>query len=162
MMGWKKGRREPTRTDLERQSEARPASSHSSPDPALSGEIRKVQYSQWIGPLPSPDALERFNQVIPGGAERIFQMAEEEGKHRRKMEGRWSLTEAFLRIGGLLFAGIIALTGISAGVFLIYYERPLGAVAPFLLAVGSLIAALRGEKVARKRQEEQLQLDVDA
>lgn len=146
---------------VQRQGEARPASPHSPSEEPHVAELRQVKYSQWTGPLPSPDALERFNQVVEGGAERIVRMAEQEGKHRRRLENRWSLTESFLRIGGLLFAGIIALSGISAGVFLIFYDKPLGAVAPFLLAVGSLIAALRGEKVARRRQDEQLRLDVD-
>lgn len=38
--------------------------------------------SQWAGPLPPPEALARFDQVIPHGAERIFKMAEAEQAHR--------------------------------------------------------------------------------
>ena len=36
----------------------------------------------WEGPLPNPEALERFDQVLPNGAERIFKMAEVEHAHR--------------------------------------------------------------------------------
>ena len=36
----------------------------------------------WEGPLPNPEALERFDQVVPNGAERIFKMAEVEHAHR--------------------------------------------------------------------------------
>ena len=42
--------------------------------------------SQWTGPLPPPDALDRFNQVVPNGAERIFKMAETEQAHRIAQE----------------------------------------------------------------------------
>lgn len=42
--------------------------------------------SQWTGPLPPPEALNRFNQVIPDGAERIFKMAEAEQAHRIALE----------------------------------------------------------------------------
>jgi len=37
---------------------------------------------EWTGPLPPPAALERFNQIIPNGAERILAMAEKEQAHR--------------------------------------------------------------------------------
>jgi len=38
--------------------------------------------THWAGPLPPPEALDRFNQVIPHGAERILKMAEAEQAHR--------------------------------------------------------------------------------
>ena len=38
------------------------------------------------GPLPPPSALEEYNRVCPGCAERIIAMAEKEGVHRREME----------------------------------------------------------------------------
>lgn len=158
----KKGRGK-KRSDLERQGGGKAPASSRAQEPAEGpAEITEVRYSQWIGPLPSPEALERFNHVIPGGAERILRMTEGQAKHRRKLENRWSLTESFLRVGGLLFAGLIALSGISAGVFLIFYDKPLGAVAPFLFAVASLIAALRGDKVSRARREEQLKLNLES
>jgi len=40
------------------------------------------QVKQWQGPLPSPDDLARFNEIIPDGAQRIVAMAENEQKHR--------------------------------------------------------------------------------
>lgn len=38
--------------------------------------------AQWTGPLPPPAALEKFDQLIPGGADRILSMAEQEQAHR--------------------------------------------------------------------------------
>ena len=43
-------------------------------------------HQQWSGPLPPPAALEKFNQIIPGGAERILAMAEKEQAHRIEYE----------------------------------------------------------------------------
>jgi uncharacterized membrane protein len=40
----------------------------------------------WVGPLPDPDALERFGQIVPNGAERIVRMAETEQLHRMALE----------------------------------------------------------------------------
>lgn len=48
--------------------------------------ITAASVSQWAGPLPPPEALDRFNQVVPNGAERIFKMAEAEQAHRIAQE----------------------------------------------------------------------------
>ena len=45
-----------------------------------------TQVQQWTGPLPSPDALVRYNDAVPGAAERIISMAEKEMEHRHKRE----------------------------------------------------------------------------
>ena len=47
---------------------------------------RKVEVQQWSGPLPAPADLEKFNQIIPNGAERILAMAEKEQAHRIEYE----------------------------------------------------------------------------
>jgi uncharacterized membrane protein len=36
----------------------------------------------WAGPLPSPEALEKFGEIVPNGAERVIRMAEAEQAHR--------------------------------------------------------------------------------
>lgn len=45
-------------------------------------QVRQVQLQQWSGPLPAPADLEKFNQIIPNGAERILAMSEKEQAHR--------------------------------------------------------------------------------
>ncbi len=45
--------------------------------------IRQELYS---GPIPHPDLLKKYDSVIPGLAERIVAMAEEEQKHRHKLD----------------------------------------------------------------------------
>ena len=41
---------------------------------------------QFSGPLPPPDVLERYNQVVPDAANRIIAMAEQETGHRRNIQ----------------------------------------------------------------------------
>lgn len=45
-------------------------------------EMTKTETSLFIGPLPTPDALEKYEQIQPGIAERILQMAEKEQAER--------------------------------------------------------------------------------
>jgi len=48
----------------------------------------QAQMQQWSGPLPHPEALERYNQIVPGSAERIIAMAEDQHDHRIEIEKR--------------------------------------------------------------------------
>jgi len=71
------------------------------------------------GPLPDPDMLRGFEEVLPGAADRIIKMAEEESKHRHTISSR-DLTQGFiLNIVGQVFALLIALGGIGGGVYCI-------------------------------------------
>ena len=40
-----------------------------------------TQVQQWSGPLPDPNSLARYNEVLPNAAERIMSMAEKEMEH---------------------------------------------------------------------------------
>jgi hypothetical protein len=54
-----------------------------SPQP---GTITRVQASYFAGPLPPPEVLARYNDVVPNGADRILSMAERQGAHRESLE----------------------------------------------------------------------------
>ncbi len=41
---------------------------------------------QFSGPVPPPGVLEQYDQIVPGSAERIIAMAEQEIDHRRNVE----------------------------------------------------------------------------
>jgi uncharacterized membrane protein len=60
--------------------EAPPSSSSM---PVMSVEIAQASFS---GPLPHPDILRGYDQVVPGAAERILVMAEEQARHRQSLE----------------------------------------------------------------------------
>lgn len=38
------------------------------------------------GPIPAPEILQRYDQILPGAAERILIMAEEDAKHEHALE----------------------------------------------------------------------------
>lgn len=71
--------------------------------------------TQWTGPIPPPEALDRFNQVIPNGAERIFKMAEAEQAPRIAHEtDTLRATVAEAKRGQILGASISLLAVASA------------------------------------------------
>ena len=44
------------------------------------------QQESFQGPLPPPAMLLQYNQILPGGAERIFRLTEKEQEHRHKTQ----------------------------------------------------------------------------
>ena len=63
-----------------------PHSQRGQQQPQVQQPTQQFLHQQWSGPLPPPAALEKFNQIIPGGADRILAMAEKEQVHRIEYE----------------------------------------------------------------------------
>ena len=59
--------------------------------------------------VPSPSALQKYNQLVPNGAERILTMIEAEKKHRRKMEKSKLDGRNVIRILGTIFGFVLGL-----------------------------------------------------
>jgi len=55
--------------------------------------VRKIHQ----GPLPAPEDLQRYNDLLPGAAERIIKMAEAEQMHRHEQESRAMGAEVVVR-----------------------------------------------------------------
>ena len=49
-------------------------------------KVTAVATSTFRGPLPPPDALQRYEQICPGLADRIVALAEREAANRHKLE----------------------------------------------------------------------------
>jgi uncharacterized membrane protein len=45
-----------------------------------------VEISRFSGPLPHPEDLAKYEQVLPGAADRIIRMAEQQAAHRQNLE----------------------------------------------------------------------------
>lgn len=56
--------------------------------PVSRGDLRQIvtYMSHHRGPLPDPNTLARYNELIPDGAERVMRMAELEQGHRHRWE----------------------------------------------------------------------------
>jgi uncharacterized membrane protein len=67
------------------------------------------------GPLPHWQHLEKYNEIIPNGAERIMAMAEKQQEHRIKMEERAISSQLDQSARGQLFGLIIGCVALAAG-----------------------------------------------
>ncbi len=59
------------------------------PSPVSNGvNFRQTTQVYHEGPFPHPEILEGMDKIVPGAAERIIKMAEDESAHRRAIENR--------------------------------------------------------------------------
>lgn len=53
----------------------------------VGGVVQQQQQTKiFQGPTPPPEVLERYDALVPGTAQRLFNLAVEESQHRRKLE----------------------------------------------------------------------------
>ncbi len=74
----------------------------------------------WSGPLPPPDILREYNEVIPNGAERIFKRSEKQSDHRMQLENLAVSTELKQSSRGQHYGLIIAFSFLIAAFVLAY------------------------------------------
>jgi len=80
-----------------------------------SNSEERVTVSQFSGPLPPSQEMANYEEVLPGAADRILTMAENEQQARIKSQ-RSELRMIFIsHIIGQVFAFVLGLIGISAG-----------------------------------------------
>ena len=96
-------------------------------------------YAAFEGPLPPPQMLDRYNSVIPDGANRIMIMAEKQQIHRHELESTVVTANAAAQARGQLFAFLLALVAIIGGVFLIATGKDTAGLAAILTALGALV-----------------------
>lgn len=77
-----------------------------------------MQSASWQGPLPPPAQLAQFNEVVPGCAERIIRMAEQEGEHSREVQMRAVKATVIGQYIGQAFALLLAAGAMIASYFL--------------------------------------------
>jgi uncharacterized membrane protein len=94
-----------------------------------------VTAESFAGPLPPPVLLGEYEEALPGLAERIVSMAENEGSHRRGIECRLiRLTEM-----GLPTGFILSLVAMGGGMLLVWAGKGLEGLAPLILSIVGIV-----------------------
>ncbi|HEX6368579.1 MAG TPA: DUF2335 domain-containing protein [Longimicrobium sp.] len=112
-------------------------------DELIARPVLHAAVEAFSGPIPEPDVLRDYEQVLPGLAERIVRWTEDEANHRRTVER--SLVQ--LSWGGLWSALLLALTAILGGMLLAWYGRSVVGVTGVVGALaGLVIVFLAGQR----------------
>jgi uncharacterized membrane protein len=104
------------------------------------------QHFHHEGPLPHPQILASYEQVLPGAAERIFQMAEREQRNRHdtadktmRRETRREMYVSLLYALGQVCGFLLGMSGIWAGTWLSYQGKNLVGFGTFIGSLGALV-----------------------
>jgi uncharacterized membrane protein len=114
-----------------------------------------AQAMRFTGPLPPPEILSRYNDAIPGGAERILAMAENQSQHRQTLEKQVVDANCRAQRNGSVFGFLICLAAIGSGTFLIYVGKSAQGLVPIIGALGGLVAVFVIGKYQQKKDLDQ-------
>ena len=109
-------------------------------------------HSQFSGPIPPPQILEKYNKIVPNAANRILKMAEKQSAHRQYLEKE--LIEASIKNErlGLWFGFFIGLIAILSGVFCVYLGSALsGSFIGTGGVIGLVVVFIYGSKSKSKK-----------
>ena len=77
--------------------------------------LEKLSVTISAGPIPPPDRMEQYEKTLPGSADRILKMAENQSEHRQSLEKqRLSFSNREVHLGqifGFLIGAIAIVTG---------------------------------------------------
>jgi uncharacterized membrane protein len=127
-------------------------------NPLKTGRI-VAQHSTFSGPIPPPELLAKYAEIIPNGADRILIMAENQSTHRQHIE-KWAV------IGGTILSYVGVVCACVIALFVSYYGYQLissnhvisGTIfAGFGLTglVGAFIYGTRSRREERVRRDQQ-------
>ena len=120
--------------------------------------IRKTEGAFFSGPLPQAQELQKYNEIVPGAANRIIIMAEEQASHRRLLESRVIKSDTRNSTLGLIFGLIIGLAGVISGTVIIIYGYAIYGVVVGGGTIASLVATfVYGSKQRKIERERKLQ-----
>lgn len=133
------------------------ASKNPTPDPSETFLIAQEIRAEFSGPLPHPEILAKYEEILPGSATRIFEMAEAQALHRRNMEKNSLNLSGRDALLGIILGFIIALSGIIGGILIIALNPDsVGAViSGSAISGSSLIGIIRTFVIGSKKQEKE-------
>ncbi len=89
------------------------------PQAAPGQQSLTISASQYAGPIPPPQMLAGYEEIVPGAADRILKMAESQASHRQALEHHVITSDARRAWAGLAVGGTLSLVLILAGAYLV-------------------------------------------
>ncbi|HEY4500407.1 MAG TPA: DUF2335 domain-containing protein [Candidatus Paceibacterota bacterium] len=119
-------------------------------------ELVVHQSSQHLfsGPLPPPEILKKYNDIVPGAAERIIKMAEDQSTHRKELEKKVIDSDISRSKWGQVLGFFIAIIGLVVSLIAtIYGSTTVGAIIGTGTLVSLVSVFMYGSKTRSKERE---------
>lgn len=94
---------------------------------------QRQEVIQVSSPLPPPQILREYEEIVPGSAQTILLRVEKQANHRMEIERRIVEVETKLPIRGQIFALVLGLSSVSGALICAYLGQP---------AIGSVLGGV--------------------
>lgn len=122
-------------------------------DTRAAAQALLVSASSFSGPLPPPDVLAAYERVLPGSADRIIRMAEDQGSHRRGLERQELAANIRTQSQGQWLAFVIALLVSAGGIYLLATGNGVSGLVALLTPLAGLVALFLVSRSRRADKE---------
>ena len=109
---------------------------------------------EYSGPIPPPLVLEQYDKVLPGSAERILKMAEQQALHRQSLEKTVIEADARNATLGVLCALTITIGFLILAGFAIYSGQSIAAAIISAISITGLVGTFIYGTRSRKQERE--------
>jgi uncharacterized membrane protein len=120
-------------------------------NPALKGRVFSSEL--YSGPIPHPDFFKKFEEALPGLADRVMTMSEKQSAHRQKIETGVIWFDGLKSLLGLVFAFLIVVSGIGAGTYLVMHDKNAWGLITILTPIGSVAGIFVYQNRINKKEE---------
>jgi uncharacterized membrane protein len=114
--------------------------------------VARFQGTVFQGPLPHPEILAGYDNVLPGAADRIISMAEKNQAHRHELEAKVIPAGILSERIGQILAFVLYLAALGSGTYLVASGKDTVGVVEMLGATATF-AALYFKGQAEKKRE---------
>ena len=101
---------------------------------------RSQQTFVYSGPLPPPEELQKYDKIVEGGAERIFNQFEKQTAHRHEIEKLIATAGIKNEKIGLILGFILALLALGFAIILVLMGKETLALISFLIEFLGIVA----------------------
>lgn len=130
-----------------------PSKNGTSPS-ATTRVVSVEQRELYAGPIPSAREFAKYEEVVPGSADRILRMAEEQSKHRREIEKQVVRASIKNSQRGQLIGFVITMIVLGISVWLLATGRELAGFGTILLDLATLVGVFVYNRVSERKERQ--------
>lgn len=130
----------------------KPAQQSNKTQPNQTPSVSLSRTEVFSGPLPHPNILAQYEAIVPGAAERIIVMAENQSRHRIAMEDRVIQSDIRNSKYGQIFGFIIAVLGLVISCVLVLTGYTLSGTIFAGVILLSLVSVFVSGSVSRRNE----------
>lgn len=106
------------------------------------------------GPIPHPRILEQYEKILPGSADRIIKMSENQSNHRQRLENFLVGNRLRNEMIGMLSGFVLAIVTIVGGIWCILIGKALSGLAAVITPLIGLVSVFIYTKISDKQNKD--------